>query len=293
LVLGAGATHGVIPMTIRDITDLAREILDAEGNVTRLPRHLQQQFEDHPECVALLNLLHAAPRGGWDRIVADTLTPGLASYTLNRVFSPRSPIPAALTRIYDMIENERGVIVTYNYDRITDAARDRFKVICPHGERSALPSDHSAKATVQRIAWDLHIPTNSDWWPPVPETTVVQDRLAYQEMVKAWRGASAIDFIGYGFGGGADAFSFEDFGFNANKKARVHVLCPYPDNADLRHQIGYVLRDRGPGFRVFGHPYRWRALAEAILEYLQARRLRHIRYAIGAEVEIAFSHDRK
>jgi len=90
-----------------------------------------------------------------------------------------------------------------------------------------------------------------------------------------------------------DAFSFEDFGFYACKKARVHVLCPYPDNADLCQQIGYVLHDRSPGFRVFGHPYRWRALAEAILEYLDARRLRHICCAIGAEVEIAFRHDRK
>jgi hypothetical protein len=202
-------------------------------------------------------------------------------------------VPVALTQIYNVIENCRGVIVTYNYDRITDSARNRFRVISPHGERSVLFSAPLLQDAVQRIALELHLPIKNDWWLPVPETTAVQYRPAYQEMLKAWRAASAIAFIGYGFGGGADALSFEDFGFNASKNARIHVLCPYPDNADLCQQIGYALRDRGPRFCVFGHPYRWRSLAEAILEYLQLRRSQHIREAIGAEVEIAFSHDRK
>jgi hypothetical protein len=293
LVLGAGASHGVIPMSIRAITELARELLEADGMVNRLPRRLQHQVEDHPECLFLTDLFRAAPRGAWDRIAADILTPALASYVLNSVFSPRGPVPPALTRIYSVLENERGVIVTYNYDRITDAARKRFRVISPHGERSLLGSDPGTRVTVQRIALDLHIPVKNDWWLPVPETTEVQRRPGYQEMLTAWRTASAIVFIGYGFGGGADAFSFEDFGLNASKAARIHALCPRPDNPDLCRQIGYALRGRGPRFRVFGHPYRWRALAEAMLEYLDSRRRSHIWHAIGAELEIAFRHDRK
>jgi hypothetical protein len=57
--------------------------------------------------------------------------------------------------------------------------------------------------------------------------------------------------IGYSFGGGHDALSFEDFCAKVNPKARVHVLSPATDNADLVRQVGYGLRGRGSRFRVW------------------------------------------
>jgi hypothetical protein len=106
-------------------------------------------------------------------------------------------------------------------------------------------------------------------------------------MLNAWALASSIVFVGYGFGGGADALSFEDFGLTANPTARVHVLCPNPDNVDLSAQVGYALHRK-----VFSQPYRWGSLAKAVLDFLSSIRSSHIRYAIGAEREILFRHDR-
>lgn len=145
---------------------------------------------------------------------------------------------------------------------------------------------------MKKMAMELHLPIVNDWWLPVPETVEVQYRSAYQEMLSTWRTARSIGFVGYGFGGGADHISYEDFGRNAALAARVHILCPGRDNADLCKQVGYALRGRGPGFHVFGHPYSWRSLAEALLGYLRSVRLSHISGAIGAELEIAFRHDR-
>jgi hypothetical protein len=293
LVMGAGASYGIVPMTRRDITDLARELLDAGGNLTLLPRRLRNQVVDHPDSLFLAELLRAAPRDAWDRVLADMLSPGQASYVLHESFTPRGPVPPALTRIFSVLESEASSIVTYNYDRITDAARNRFRVIAPHGERSQLLSDPRTREAMRKMAFELHIPVASDWWLPVPETVEVQYRPGYQEMLRAWRSATSIVFVGYGFGRGDDAFSYEDFGRNASKAASVHVLCPRPDNTDLCRQIGYALRGRGPQFHVFGHEYRWRAFAEAILEYLESIQRSHVIAAIGGELEIAFRHDRK
>ena len=99
--------------------------------------------------------------------------------------------------------------------------------------------------------------------------------------------------IVYGFGGGADALSFEDFGRHVHPDAHVHVLCPRPDNADLCKQVGHVLRGRPRDFRVFGQPFRWRSFAEALLEVLKGLRSNHIRATIGREFEITLVHDRK
>jgi hypothetical protein len=293
LVLGAGASHGVIPITRRDITALARELLEAGGDLSRVPPRYRHQVDDNPDALFLVELLRDAPRDAWDRMLAETISPSQASYILHETFTPRHPVPRALTRIFEVIEPTDGTIVSFNYDRVTDAVRSRFRVIAPHGERSSLLSDPSTRDAVRKMAIELHIPPRSDWWLPVPETVEIQQRPAYQQMVAAWRLARSIIFIGYGFGGGDDALSFEDFGRESSKTARTHVLCPNPDNRDLCKQVGYALRGRGPRFRVFGHPYRWRSFAEAVLEYLTSRNSQHISAAIGAELEITFRHDRK
>ena len=88
-------------------------------------------------------------------------------------------------------------------------------------------------------------------------------------------------------------FSFKDFGEHAAPESRVHVLGPMPDNADLCQQVGYGLKGRGPRFRVYGQPFRWRAFAEALLEVLDGLRRRHVRFALGMEAEIGALHDRK
>jgi hypothetical protein len=114
--------------------------------------------------------------------------------------------PAGLPDIYEVLENERGVIVTYNYDRITDH-QSRFRVITPHGQRSGLLADARTYNTSKRLALELDIPIHTDWWLPIPETELVCERTSYQDAWVAWRKAHAIAFIGYGFGSGADMFS--------------------------------------------------------------------------------------
>jgi hypothetical protein len=200
-------------------------------------------------------------------------------------------VPSALLRIYQVLENERGVIVSYNYDRITDGQR-RFRVITPHGQRSGLFADSRTHDTAKKMALELNIQIPTDLWLPIPETEAIRLRLGYQEAVLAWRHAATVVFIGYGFGAGFDAFSFEDFGANASLAARIHVLNPRPDNADLCKQVEHCVRGRRAGFRVYRQPYKWLAFAQAVLGVLDSIDANHIRSAIGREAEIERRHDR-
>jgi hypothetical protein len=277
-------------MTPQQMADLARECIEAQGKHSMMPgRYLD--YLEYPEVRFVTDLLRSIDREAWDRVLVEFLSPGQANFVLHEVFTPRGEVPTALFKIFDVLESERGVIVSYNYDRITDR-QNRFRVIAPHGQRSELLANRRTRDVAKELALELHLPVSTDWWIPIPEDDPVRVRYEYQEALKAWRQAAAIVFIGYGFGGGADSFSFEDFGANASQSARIHVLNPPADNADLCKQVGSVLKGRGLGFRVYGQPFRWRALAEAILEVLASARTDHIRYAIGREVEIGVLHDR-
>lgn len=291
LVLGAGASYGVIPMSIDQIATIAREIIDAGGDYTRLPGTYLDQLE-HPGVRFLTDILRRTSRDNWDNRLAQFLSPGQATVVLGAVFTPRRPVPRALTRIYGVLESRDGAIITYNYDRITDD-QSGFRVIAPHGQRAKLFADPRAYAEAIRAAWEFHLAPPSDMWLPEPETEKIRARFEYRQAVQAWRHAAAIVFIGYGFGSGADAFSFEDFGQHASQTARIHVLNPSPDNADLTRQVADACRGRRTGFRVYAQPYRWREFGEGVLEFLDSRRVTHIRAAIGHEVEIGMRHDRK
>jgi hypothetical protein len=290
LNLGAGASHGLVPISPRDIAALAREILEANRDYAKLPSRYLNELQN-PEVRYLTNLLLQVDPNKWDRVLDDFRSPGQATFVLNRAFTPRRPIPPALVNIYNVLENERGVIVSYNYDRVTDG-QARFPIIAPHGQRSTL-TDPPTFATVRKLAIEFDVPIQNDWWLPVPETELIRARRSYQEALLAWRSAAAIVFIGYGFGAGNDAFSFADFGRYASASARIHVLNPRPENADLCRQVGHTLRNRKPGFRVYGHPLSWLAFADAVLEELGILHANHIRMAIGREAEIGARHDRK
>ncbi len=281
-------------MTPREITSIACKMLQAQGSFQVLSLDERKQLARYPEVQFLARLLQANPPGSWDRLVHEFLyhlSPGQAIIILNDIFSPQGEIPPALVRIYDVIENTAGVIVSFNYDGI-DELQSRFSVIAPHGRRPKLLSDPVVGSRVRRLLENSGLIVPTDWHLPVAEEEIVRDRPDYQKMLQAWRRSHTIVFIGYAFGGGADALSFEDFGQNTNLASRVHVLCPRPDNTDLCRQIGYVLQGRRRGFRIFGQPFRWKAFAEAVLEVLGAIRAGHIRFAIGKEAEIAMAHDR-
>jgi len=290
LILGAGASHGVMPMSIDQIANLAREIIDASGDYSRLPGTYLDQLS-HPGVIFLTDILRRTSRDNWDNRLAQFLSPGQATFVLSAVFTPRGDLPRALTRIYDVLESDGGAIVSYNYDRITDG-QSAFPVIAPHGQRAQFLTDPRAYAEANRMAWELNLAPPTDLWLPEPEVERIRARHEYQAAVSAWRHAAAIVFIGYGFGAGADALSFEDFAEHASPDARIHVLNPPPDNADLTRQVAHACRRRRRAFRVYAQPFRWRSFAEAVLQLLETQHSTHIRTAIGHEEEIARGHDR-
>lgn len=245
-----------------------------------------------PEVRYLTQLLQEMPPNAWDRYLVDSMTPGRATVVLNDIFTPQTEVPPALSEIYGVIENANGALISFNYDGI-DQGQSRFPVIHPHGLRPSLLPDPLPGPEVRKAALFSTEIVPTDWHLPLPEKEGTRLRLEYRRMLEAWKQARAVVFVGYGFGGGMDAFSYEDFGRFLHSKARVHVLCPRPDNADLRKQIGFVLRGRNSGFCVFGQPFRWKALAEAILLTLQRNRAVHVRAAIGREGEIALAHDQR
>ena len=149
LVIGAGASHGVIPMSREQIATLAREIIDASGQYWRLPGKYLDQLA-HPAVRYLTDILLRTSRDNWDNRLEPFLSPGQATFVLGAVFTPRRDVPRALIRIYDALENRKGVIVSYNYDRITDQ-QSRFPVIAPHGQRARL--FEIRMPTLRRIGW--------------------------------------------------------------------------------------------------------------------------------------------
>jgi hypothetical protein len=290
LVIGSGASRGVVPMSRDQIAALAREVIDASGQYWRLPGTYLDQLQD-PAVRYLTDVLVRTSPDNWDNRLDQFFSPGQARFVLGAVFTPRVEIPRALICIYDVLENLKGVIVSYNYDRITDR-QTRFPVIAPHGQRAQLFDDPQAYAEANRLAWELHIPPPSDFWLPEPESELVRVRSEYQRALCAWRAASSIVFIGYAFGRGDDALSFEDFADHASPSARIHVLGPPPDNADLTRQVAHACRGRKKGFRVFSQPFGWGGLSEALLQFLDSCRATHVLAAIGHEVEIGMRHDR-
>ena len=108
LVIGAGASHGVMPMSVEQIATLAREIIDASGQYWRLPGKYLDQLE-HSGVRYLTEILLHTSRENWDNRLAQFLSPGQANFILGAVFTPRREVPRALVRIYDVLENRNGV----------------------------------------------------------------------------------------------------------------------------------------------------------------------------------------
>jgi hypothetical protein len=123
-------------MTAKEIARLAWKMLQSESNYLALSASERETLAKHPEMHYLRDLLTTVPMGAWDRFLADLLSPGQASLILNDIFTPPELVPAAFVEIYSVLENDKGVIVSYNYDRIAES-QSRFRVITPHGQRSA------------------------------------------------------------------------------------------------------------------------------------------------------------
>jgi hypothetical protein len=317
LVLGAGASHGLVPLSRKDIAAVAWEVIRRQGNFNTIPIRHRQQLEEYPELASLVDLLKEFPPDAWERFLVDVpdllplarpigirsnsfagfltaapeaLSPAQASVVWNEVFTPRNDVPRALIDIYAVLECRGGHIVCYNYDRIVEGQR-RFPVISPHGRRPSLLANPRSREAVRRLAWEAHVPIPTDWHLLFPEDDRVYARSEYQKAVAIWRAARSVVFVGYSFGGGADGLSFREFAENLNPGARVHVLCPPPDNKDLCKQIGWALRGRPRGFRVFGQPFRWRAFAEAVLQLLRKTGRTRIDELLALEPELLREHD--
>ena len=290
IVLGAGASHGVVPITGRAIAALALKMLRAQRSIPVLSRH-EKRMAQTSEVMCLVQVLHQVPTSAWDRVLMDVMSPGHASLVLNRVFTPQAEVPVALIEIYDVLEPRAGAIVTFNYDRIAERQR-RFRVIAPHGQVSPLVTDPRFLDATLELARTFRMPRiPNDWHLLFPETEATRRRPAYQEAIHAWRNANSVVLIGYGFGSGADAMSFDDFGRCIQVTTRVHVICPPPDNADLTKQVSYGLRGRLRGGGAYAQPFKWHPLAEAILRVVRGERKQHVSVAVGREREIVRLHD--
>jgi hypothetical protein len=287
IVLGAGASYGVVPMRPDEIARLAIKLLRASGSFQALSTEEQDQAKT-PEVLYLVSILQPIQSGAWDRVITDMMSGGQASYILNTVFTPED-VPQELVQVYRCFERSGGKIVSYNYDPIA-TKQDRFPVIFPHGRTSPLFTDPRARATTITVAREFHQPIANDWHLPVPETDGIRERRGYRETVEAWMAAKSIILVGFGFGSGADGISFEDFGQAVSPVTPVHVLCPRPDNADLCKQVGYGLRGREQPL-IYSQPFSWRAFATAILWLLECFDRTSIGYLVGWEALVARAHD--
>src|SRR5690606_6349127 len=122
---------------------------------------------------------------------------GEASVLLHEMMTPKQ-IPPELRRIYCTFERSRGVIVSYNNDRVVDD-RCGLRLIAPHGQRAKTSEDPLAWEKLKRAAYAADISVPIDFHLPVPEQDAVRISPDYDEAVMAWRAARSIVFIGYAF----------------------------------------------------------------------------------------------
>src|SRR5690606_12952896 len=98
-------------------------------------------------------------------------------------------------------------------------------VFAPHGQRLTSLGQRRLLVEAQKGLRDSGIKP-LDLVMPGPEDEGVRYRLDYEKMIPYLNRAQAVVFVGYGFGGGDDAVSLEDFGRHTAKHAKVHVLSP-------------------------------------------------------------------
>lgn len=288
LVIGSGASYGVMPMThqIRPKLEKAqnelRELLQVEDKTSGRYVAGVQGFEAKYGLGFL----------GFDQArevseVSERMRRIVFDLAFSAVFTASDTVPKVLLDIYSTFENRGGSIISYNYDRITEA-QNRFRVFTPHGQRLSLLEQRRLLSEAQAGLRESGI--RLDLVMPGPETEDVRRRPDYDQMLPFIRRAKSIVFVGYGFGSGDDDFSLKDFGSHASKDAKMHVLSPH-DTEDLCKTIGYSLRNRPAGFKVYGQPFRWKSFAESLLGFLNSRSKANARDAIGHEAEIVLHHD--
>jgi hypothetical protein len=184
IVLGAGASHGVVPITPKEVTAIAWKILQASRSVPVLSVEEHATFARFPEVRFLAKALQSMPTGSWDRFVLDALSPGRAVVILSDVFSPQTEVPSALIKIYDVIENTNGVLISFNYDGI-DQRQSRFRVIAPHGRRPDLLFDPVYGPSTRELVETFRVDVPTNWHLPIPESERVLKRPAYPRLVSA------------------------------------------------------------------------------------------------------------
>lgn len=297
LMLGAGASHGVVPISKAAVMEAVRDLHEAKGNVKVLPAREQALLADPMVNWVVSQLPVVGERffdAAWPMIERSYernkhLGSAHASIIIHETFTPKGNVPPELSEIYKVLESTEGTLITYNYDRV-EGADSGFRVIAPHGQRSKFTLDPVVWADAQRIALQTGRPIPTDIHLPEPEHEGVRERPAYEQMVQAWRKARCVVLIGYGFGAGDDELSFDDFGRTVGPTTAVHVI--NPDFLEVAKQVGYALKGRGRDGRVRGHNFKWRPLAAAILDVLHRIPADHVRLAIGHEREICDLHDR-
>jgi hypothetical protein len=278
----------VVPVRPQEIGHVALELLRAQSNFQALSGGERRRGMT-AEMQYVVNVLGQVQRGAWDRAITDLMSPGQASYILSSIFTP-TKIPRALIEIYGAFNSIDGTIVSYNYDNIAKN-QSAFPVIFPHGTVSSLFTDPRFSETTIRLAREFHTPISNDWHLPMPESELIRYRDGYQDTLLAWRNARSVVLVGFAFGRGADATSFDDFGRALAPSARVHVVCPGPDNADLAEQVRCGLRGRKNPLTVYPQPFGWRSLAEALLWLLECLGKNKVWHLIGREALVGRAHD--
>src|SRR5450759_959267 len=98
IVLGAGASHGIVPLAPRTIAELALEIIraQAKGAVPILTLEQRSIADEAPELLYLIPKPRELPLSAWDRFLLDNLTEARAVLACSGLFSPRKEIPPPL-----------------------------------------------------------------------------------------------------------------------------------------------------------------------------------------------------
>lgn len=299
IVLGAGASYGVVEISRKDFIAAVRELEAAHGAIERIPARFQELWQGEAvKWVAKLLLSmpidsnRDAVLDEYDEVFSIPSSIPLATAQLgalaNRLFTP-TEVPPELKQVYNCFNNANGNIVTFNYDRVV-GEESGFNIIAPHGQRSNVVGTLLDKMQKDAFRAGIHPPLGIH--PPVPELENVVLRPAFDLMLAAWRAARCVVFIGYGFGSVADEFSFREFSRAIQPRTRVRVICPDPDNRDLVKQIESSLKNRARYERVLGHPFRWRPLTASILGVLRDIQASGAEYAAPYSPEVVARHDR-
>lgn len=263
-ILGAGASHPLVPMAVR-LGELVLKQTLALGHYSTTPVPLDPVAMRIVE-QAKQQLRRASPRDGdWlmRAELAERISPSAIRASAVAMLHPGKPDHCAQYEVFQLSAYP-ATFMNFNNDGLADAFCTKHVVLNMHGT-SLNPQLRQALGWEQwvdtlQMFTELSAPNVSGLLLPQVEPDGIINTAPYVEARQRILNAKRIALIGYSFGGMDDRVAYQLL-TRAVAYTQAPIIVIGPDVRDLVMR----LREDVPGVRVEGLVARWYELAEAVM----------------------------